>query len=124
MIYIDDNGKLNLSNLHDNQRKFIESKHLHTGIVGGYQSGKSTVAMIKVIVHLLMYPGVPIAYYLPTYGLFEDMLVPKLCGDKESGRLGLLDLCGLKIVCLNLVLFGWKLSCTLNWIDYDDDDEC
>ena len=26
---------------------------------------------------MLEYPGVPQAYYLPTYGLFEDMLVPK-----------------------------------------------
>jgi hypothetical protein len=25
-----------------------------------------------------MHPNVPIAYYLPTYGLFEDMLLPKL----------------------------------------------
>ena len=77
MIFIDDNGKLNLSKLHDNQKAFIKSKYLHTGIVGGYQSGKSTVAFIKVICHLLQYPGVPIAYYLPTYGLFEDMLIPK-----------------------------------------------
>ncbi|MCP4336257.1 MAG: terminase [Mycoplasma sp.] len=77
MIHIDDNGKLNLSKLHDSQKEFIKSKYLHTGIVGGYQSGKSTVAFIKVICHLLQYPGVPIAYYLPTYGLFEDMLIPK-----------------------------------------------
>ena len=96
MIYIDDNNKLNLSRLHDNQKAFIKSKYLHTGIVGGYQSGKSTVAVIKVICHLLQYPGVPIAYYLPTYGLFEDMLVPKLCGDKESGTPGLLDLANIK----------------------------
>lgn len=78
MIYIDDNGNLNLSKLHDNQKAFIKSKYLHTGIVGGYQSGKSTVAVIKTIIHLLQYPGVPIAYYLPTYGLFEDMLIPKI----------------------------------------------
>lgn len=78
MIYIDENNKLNLSNLHENQKAFIASKHLHTGIVGGYQSGKSTVAVIKCIIHLLMHPNVPIAYYLPTYGLFEDMLLPKL----------------------------------------------
>lgn len=78
MIYIDDNNKLNLSKLHPNQKAFIKSKYLHTGIVGGYQSGKSTVAAIKTIIHLLQHPGVPIAYYLPTYGLFEDMLIPKL----------------------------------------------
>lgn len=78
MIYIDDKGRLNLSKLHENQKTFIRSKYLHTGIVGGYQSGKSTVAAIKAIIHLLQYPGVPIAYYLPTYGLFKDMLIPKL----------------------------------------------
>lgn len=78
MIYIDDNGLLNLSRLHENQKAFIKSTHLHTGIVGGYQSGKSTVAAVKTITHLLQYPGVPIAYYLPTYGLFEDMLIPKM----------------------------------------------
>lgn len=78
MIYIDKNWKVNLSRLHENQKKFIYSKYLHTGIVGGYQSGKSSAAAIKTIVHLLKYPNVPIAYYLPTYSLFNDMLVPKL----------------------------------------------
>ena len=78
MIFIDNNGKLNLSNLHQVQQEFIRSKFLHTGIVGGYQSGKSSAATVKAIVHLLQFPNVPIAYYLPTYGLFDDMLVPKL----------------------------------------------
>jgi len=78
MIYIDNNGKLNLSKLHENQKAFIKSKYLHTGIVGGYQSGKSTAAAIKAITHLLRFPGVPIAYYLPTFRLFDDMLLPKL----------------------------------------------
>jgi hypothetical protein len=64
--------------LHPNQQQFIKSKYLHTGIVGGYQSGKSTAAAIKAITHLLRFPTVPIAYYLPTYRLFDDMLVPKL----------------------------------------------
>ena len=78
MIYVDENNKLNLSKLHENQKRFIKSTHLHTGIVGGYQSGKSTVAAIKCVVHLLMYPGIPIAYYLPTFRLFDDMLIPKI----------------------------------------------
>jgi len=78
MIYIDDNNNLNLSKLHNNQKEFIKSKRLHTGIVGGYQSGKSTAAVVKAITHLFQYPGIPIAYYLPTYGLFEDMLIPKM----------------------------------------------
>jgi len=78
MIFIDKNGKLNLSLLHENQQRFIKSKYLHTGIVGGYQSGKSTAAAVKAITHLLRFPQVPIAYYLPTYRLFDDMLIPKL----------------------------------------------
>lgn len=78
MIYIDKNGKLNLSKLHEIQKQFIKSRYLHTGIVGGYQSGKSTAATIKAITHLLRFPQVPIAYYLPTFRLFDDMLVPKL----------------------------------------------
>jgi hypothetical protein len=77
MIYVDKDNKLNLSKLHENQQQFIKSKHLHTGIVGGYQSGKSAAATIKAITHLLRYPGVPIAYYLPIFRLFDDMLIPK-----------------------------------------------
>jgi hypothetical protein len=78
MIYIDSGGFLNLSKLHENQQTFVKSKYLHTGIVGGYQSGKSTAAVAKVITKLLINPGVPIAYYLPIYSLFDDMLLPKL----------------------------------------------
>jgi hypothetical protein len=77
IIYIDSNDKLNLSKLHNNQKKFISSQYLHTGIVGGYQSGKSVAGCTKVITKLLQDPGVPIGYYLPTYGLIEDMLIPK-----------------------------------------------
>lgn len=77
MIYRDVDDNLNLSKLHPNQQAFIKSQYLHTGIVGGYQSGKSEAAVAKCVVHLTRYPGIPIAYYLPTYGLFEDMLIPK-----------------------------------------------
>ncbi|MBV1889256.1 MAG: terminase large subunit [Proteobacteria bacterium] len=77
MIRIDENDRLDLSKLYPNQVKFIKSNHLHTAIVGGYQSGKSEAAVIKVFTKLLINPQVPCAYYLPTYGLIEDMLVPK-----------------------------------------------
>lgn len=87
MIYIDSSGNLNLSKLHENQKKFITSKYLHSGIVGGYQSGKSTVATIKALLHLMRYPGIPIAYYLPVFRLFDDMLIPKL--DDLSERIGM-----------------------------------
>ena len=78
MITVDKNGYINLYKLHESQKQFIKSKFLHSGIVGGYQSGKSTAAAIKAILHLVQYPGVPIAYYLPIFRLFDDMLIPKL----------------------------------------------
>jgi len=77
LISIDKNNNLNLSKLRKTQQDFVKSNLLHTGIVGGYQSGKSLSAVVKVIVKMLQNPGVPIAYYLPTYGLIEDMLIPK-----------------------------------------------
>ena len=87
MIYINEQGKLSLSKLHEHQRRFIESPYLPTGITGGYQSGKSTVAAIKTIVHLLRFPHVPIAYYLPIYRLFDDMLLPKY--NEMFGNIGI-----------------------------------
>jgi len=78
IIYIDDKGSLNLSRLRPDQKAFVKSTKLHSGIVGGYQSGKSLSAKVKTIVELLQNPGVPIAYYLPTYGLIDDMLAPTL----------------------------------------------
>lgn len=77
MIFIDKNGKLNLSKLHNPQKDFIRSNKLNNGIVGGYQSGKSVAGVVKCITHLLKFPGIPIAYYLPKFSLFEDMLIPK-----------------------------------------------
>ncbi len=77
MISIDKDGYLDLTKLHPNQKEFVTSNKLHTGIVGGYQSGKSAAASIKVITKLLIDPEVPIAYYLPNYRLISDMLVPK-----------------------------------------------
>lgn len=77
IIYIDKNNRLNLSKLRDTQQQFVKSNLLHSGIVGGYQSGKSLSAAVKVITKLLQDPFVPIAYYLPTYGLIDDMLIPK-----------------------------------------------
>lgn len=77
MVYIDSNGYLNLSRLHQAQQDFIRSNYLHTGLVGGYQSGKSVAGTTKVLTKLLKNPGVPCAYYLPTYRLITDMLVPK-----------------------------------------------
>lgn len=80
LIYIKDNGKLSLSRLRPDQRAFISSNILHSGIVGGYQSGKSLSAAIKCITKLLIDPGVPIGYYLPSFSLIADMLIPRFKG--------------------------------------------
>lgn len=77
MIKIDRNNKLNLSGLHPAQQDFVRSNKLHTVIIGGNQSGKSTCGIVKTLTKLLRYPGVPCAYYLPTYDLIATMLVPK-----------------------------------------------
>jgi phage terminase large subunit len=77
LIYVNEQNKLSLAALHPNQRAFVKSQALNTAIIGGYQSGKSLAGVVKCITKLLQAPGVPIAYYLPTYGLIKDMLVPK-----------------------------------------------
>ena len=77
MITVNDRGQLNLSALHPNQRAFVKSQALNTAIIGGYQSGKSLAGVVKCFTKQLINPGVPIAYYLPTYKLIKDMLVPK-----------------------------------------------
>ena len=55
------------------QIKFINSKEVHTGLVAGYGSGKSIAGVIKTITKLMRYPGVNVAYYLPTYPLIRDI---------------------------------------------------
>lgn len=55
------------------QAAFLESKHKHTALIGGYGSGKTQGGIIKVIAMKLKYPKIPVAYYMPTYGLIEDV---------------------------------------------------
>lgn len=59
------------------QAEFIQSDATHTGLIGGFGSGKSTAGVCKTSVMKLKYPGIPVAYYLPTYGLIEDIAFPK-----------------------------------------------
>lgn len=61
----------------EHQAEFIESDFIHTGIVGGFRSGKSHAGVIKTILKKLTYPGIDVAYYLPTYGLVKDIAYPK-----------------------------------------------
>lgn len=84
MVTVDKDGYLDLSQLHEPQKEFIRSEALNTALIGGYQSGKSVAGTTKVLTKLLKNPGVPCAYYLPTYRLIEDMLVPKFQNLFES----------------------------------------
>lgn len=64
-------------NLLSHQAEFIESEFRHTGLVGGFRSGKSHAGTWKTIKKKLTMPGVDVAYYLPTYGLIKDIAFPK-----------------------------------------------
>lgn len=61
----------------EHQAEFIESDFVHTGMVGGFRSGKSQAGVIKTCKKKLSYPGIDVAYYLPTYGLIKDIAYPK-----------------------------------------------
>jgi phage terminase large subunit len=61
----------------EHQADFIESDFIHTGLIGGYRSGKSQAGVIKTLSKKLAYPGIDVAYYLPTYGLIKDIAYPK-----------------------------------------------
>src|SRR5690625_3260427 len=59
------------------QAEFIQSNYRHTGLVGGFRSGKSHAGVIKTTLKKLSMPGVDVAYYLPTYSLIKDVAFPK-----------------------------------------------
>ena len=59
------------------QREFIRSTAIHTALIGGFGSGKSHVGVAKTIIKKLQFPNVNVAYYLPTYGLINDVAFPK-----------------------------------------------
>jgi hypothetical protein len=59
------------------QADFINSNARHTGLVGGFRSGKSHAGVIKTIIKKLALPNVNVAYYLPTYPLIKDIAFPK-----------------------------------------------
>lgn len=55
------------------QIEFINSSAMHTGLVGGFGSGKSRAGTLKTCEKKKQYPGVNVAYYLPTYSLIKDI---------------------------------------------------
>lgn len=59
------------------QAEFIQSTSTHTGLIGGYGSGKSFGGILKTVYMKLKYPRIPVAYYLPTYGLIKDIAFPR-----------------------------------------------
>jgi len=59
------------------QAEFLQSQSTHTGLIGGYGCGKSFGGILKTVVKKLKYPGIPVAYYLPTYGLIKDIAFPR-----------------------------------------------
>ena len=59
------------------QAEFIQSEETHTALVAGYGSGKSYAGILKVVKKKLEYPGINVAYYLPTYGLIKDIAYPR-----------------------------------------------
>jgi len=59
------------------QLEFIQSNYRHTGLVGGFRSGKSQAGVYKTLSKKLSLPKIDVAYYLPTYGLIKDIAYPK-----------------------------------------------
>lgn len=55
------------------QVEFMDSEAVHTGLVAGFGSGKSKAATFKTVRKKMKYPGIDVAYYLPTYGLIRDI---------------------------------------------------
>lgn len=55
------------------QKDFVESKATFPAFVGGLGSGKTAAAMARIIRLKRMCPGQDVAYYLPSYGLIEDI---------------------------------------------------
>ena len=58
------------------QAEFLNSTHRHTGLIGGYGSGKTFIGVTKSIIkHRQL--STSVAYYLPTYPLIRDIAIPK-----------------------------------------------
>lgn len=59
------------------QSAFIKSTHKHTALIGGYGSGKTNVAIDKIIVKHLQSNGKAVAYYLPTFKLIKEVALER-----------------------------------------------
>ncbi|WP_366941708.1 terminase family protein [Flavobacterium sp.] len=59
------------------QADFVMSEARHSALIAGFGAGKTQGGVVKTTIKKLRYPGVPVAYYLPTYGLLEDIAFPR-----------------------------------------------
>lgn len=62
--------------LSEPQSRAFWSTAKSVGTVAGYGSGKTHLALAKAFDLLYMFPGVPVGYGGPTYGLIEDIFYP------------------------------------------------
>jgi|LGOV01.1.fsa_nt_gb hypothetical protein len=68
-------GRIELSNP---QSAAYWSRAKSTAVVAGFGSGKTYTAVIKAFKLLRDFPGVPVGYAAPTYGLIKDIWYPAL----------------------------------------------
>lgn len=66
------------------QADFLQSNAMHTALIGGFGSGKTEGGFIKLTSKKLELPGIPVAYYMPTYGLIEDVAFDRLSNMMEE----------------------------------------
>ena len=64
-------------NLTAPQLAYLKSDRPNTGFVAGLGSGKSFIATFKTILMKMKYPKLTVAYYLPNYGLIQDIAFDK-----------------------------------------------
>lgn len=57
----------------ESQEAFVFSKATFPAFVGGFGSGKTAAAIARLMTLKRLCPGQDVAYYLPTYGLVEDI---------------------------------------------------
>ena len=55
------------------QRAFLNSEFRHTGLIGGFGSGKTFAGVLKTVKKKIELKGIDVAYYLPTYSLIKDI---------------------------------------------------
>ncbi|TYP71496.1 terminase large subunit domain-containing protein [Aquimarina intermedia] len=70
--------------LYPHQDDFLYSNAIHTGLVGGFGCGKSFIGTLKIVSKKMAYPGINVAYYLPTYKLIKDIAFDNISKTLEA----------------------------------------